>query len=115
MMAFGSRKFDPVAVQMINRLCEQTGAKIVISSSWKKLHTTVSLSDILDANGLNTSHLYQKRLTTPDDKEGHRGREILAWLKKEKMRGKILIIDDDDDFFDFQKTHFQSNLSEKWD
>jgi len=50
-------KFDPVAVRLINILLKETGAKIVISSSWRTSGVSyVSLA--LELNGIDSAHLH---------------------------------------------------------
>jgi len=46
------RQIDPVAIAHLNDLVEETAAKIVISSSWRKLFDPPELHRILAAHGL---------------------------------------------------------------
>lgn len=79
---YGTRDFfDPVAGGMIARLCQDTGAKVIICSARRR---DDGLRDRLDALGIG-DHLF----TDPDDPDawrtGHdrmgiRGNELDAWL-----------------------------------
>lgn len=42
---------DPEAVARLNRIVEVSGAKVVISSSWRRKHTSKDMQELLDAQG----------------------------------------------------------------
>lgn len=100
---------DPIAVKLINKLCEECAAKIVISSTWRKLHSIVSLITILEVQGLNKNHLFEEfgleNMTTPVSASGNRGSEIGMWLEKIPDVNYV-IVDDDTDMLDFQMSRF---------
>jgi hypothetical protein len=84
---------DPVCIERLNRIVEATGAKIVISSTWRILHTLEELKLWLKEKGFrgevigSTPVLYMER-----------GVEIQTWLgAKGCDRSSFVIIDDDDD------------------
>ena len=84
----------PKAVELLNRLIEATGAKIVVSSSWRgdsALQTIFTLVGIKEPIYGETPRLYSR----------YRGQEIQQWLNKHKC-DKYVILDDDLDFFDSQ-------------
>lgn len=95
----------PTASALIRRLCEKTGAQIVISSTWR--HHKNFLFPALDKHGLS-KYVFGDR---EDDSTGWltpaffkecRGFEIDHWLKKYKPEN-YLIIDDTPDFIKGQK------------
>lgn len=89
---------DPKAVELLNKLTEATGAKIVVSSSWRgdsALQTIFTLTGIKEPIYGETPRLYSM----------YRGQEIQQWLDKHKC-DKYVILDDDLDFFDSQLPYF---------
>lgn len=95
------RDFDPDCVNRVNRILNETGAKLVISSSWRldsKLYAT------FEKVGLPTN--FEK---TPWVSDVIRGVEIQFFLDNEgyTLNGcTYAIIDDDDDMLPLQKEHF---------
>lgn len=97
-IAFGLANIDPKAVELLNKLTESTGAKIVVSSSWRgdsTLQTIFTLAGIKEPIYGETPRLYSR----------YRGQEIQQWLDKHKCN-KYVILDDDRDFFDSQLPYF---------
>lgn len=89
---------DPKKVELLNKITESTGAKIVVSSSWRSysgLQTVFTIAGIKEP-------VYDQ---TPRLSGGHRGQEIQQWLDKHKC-DKYVILDDDQDFFDSQLPYF---------
>lgn len=68
--------------------------KIVISSTWRKLHTLVELQNILNAYGVEAARVIGK---TPSLMSGHRGHEIQLWLDDNTQVKQYAVIDDDSD------------------
>lgn len=89
--------FDPAAVARFNRVIRETGAKIVVSSSWRNLFPEVD--EILKRNGVEGEIIDH----TPSKMSlYHRGGEISMWLAYNQDAGidTIAILDDDSDMFD---------------
>ena len=93
---------DPRTVSRLNAITSNTGAKIVISSSWKvdpyarvRLETA-GIQNIIDC----TPNLI---FTAGDDYS--RGMEIAAWLKDHPSVENYVIVDDMYDFFEEQRDH----------
>lgn len=93
---------DPAAVGRLSGLVEATGAKIVISSSWRKMHSLPELDRMLRYRGLKGQHVLG---ATPDLKHTtpglvQRGEEIDAWLQW-ALHGnwvrRFVVFDDDSD------------------
>lgn len=80
------------SVDLINSLIEETGAKVIISSTWR--YRMDDLRKIFKKNNLSTEDIIGK---TPILHE-ERGDEIVDWLEKtDKKIDSFVIIDDDRD------------------
>lgn len=98
-------QIDRDAVARLNRLVAVTGAKIVISSSWRKLLDPPELHRVLTGHGLVAEIIGE----TPDGHDdlvleayGHpqrveRGYEIDFWLKQHPEVERFVILDDGSD------------------
>jgi hypothetical protein len=89
-------RFDWVAVALIRRLCEGEDASIVLSSSWRIIH---SVHDC--ANGLDLP-IFDKTPSLP----GVRGEEIQDWLNRHPEVEQYAIVDDNSDMLASQMDHF---------
>jgi hypothetical protein len=110
----------PSCVAALNRIIERTGAKIVISSSWRSLGFDFCV-ERLKAWGVKGEVIGE----TPDylvDSNGlwrgsARGDEIAAWIREHDFTGRFIIIDDDSDMCDLAhrliKTEFEEGLCER--
>lgn len=67
--------------------------KIVISSTWRKIHTLVQLGNILNSYGV-TGKIIGK---TPSVMSGDRAHEIKLWLEEMPTDTRVVILDDDSD------------------
>lgn len=84
---------DPVRVGMVARLCEETDAKIVVSSSWRG-HTLQNTKDSLAEAGAES--LVPLIIGQTPRIPGKRGHEIAAWLLGNKVDGYVILDDDSD-------------------
>lgn len=85
---------DPACVARVAKICELTGAKILITSSWRKYLTIEELTTRLRNNGLTAEIVG----ITPVLDSRERGDEIKAWFKKaQEPIEAFVILDDDDD------------------
>ena len=86
---------DEFAVARLNQLVEQSGAHVVISSSWRKLADTETLQQRLDAKGF-CGHLIGE---TPHylGVGMQRGDEIWTWLDAHPEVDGYVILDDSTD------------------
>lgn len=113
--AHSTEVLDPACVEQLNRVVTLTECEVVVSSTWRLVHTLILLETLLQEAG------YEHYLlsTTPDLPGNHkRGREIAAWLKRHPGYGPIAIVDDDSDMEPFMsrwvKTHFnEGGLTER--
>lgn len=105
-MEYMSTQFDPLCVKRVNRIITETGANLVISSSWR---SDENLKTIFKEVGL-TEPKYRTLSLFESDKLGYttRGQEIEHFLKNMDPNHLLCsknyaIIDDDNDFNIFQK------------
>lgn len=108
--------FDPVAVENLAHIINETGANIVISSSWKFLGMT-KLKEMWEIRNLPGSVLDITPNTVSDEMLLNanldememgvcRGNEIKEWLSKHKGEvSSYVIIDDFDDLLQEQMSH----------
>lgn len=91
--------FDHAAIGLIRKLCDKSDASIVLSSSWRIIH---SVHDC--ANGLDLP-IFDRTpsLNWPDRT---RGDEIAAWLADHPEVSRYAIVDDDGDMLESQKQNF---------
>lgn len=86
---------NPVCCSNLQYILENDSSiKIVISSTWRKLHSLVELHNILKSYGVESARIIGK---TPMFMNSHRGREIRAWLDENPGITKYVILDDDSD------------------
>lgn len=107
----GADGWKPEAVDQLKRVIEETGAKIVISSTWK-------LGIKLAAEGVDDSRTELKKgfkffnlpawigVTPTRFSNDHRGVEIKWYLEKYPEITKYVIVDDRTDMLDEQEPFF---------
>lgn len=102
-------EIDPISVQILNTLCEESGANVVISSTWR--HSGIEYcKDALEKVGF-TGEIID---ITPTHESRFRGLEILDWIKSnEDLIGdryynftEYVILDDDSDMLYWQRNNF---------
>lgn len=84
--------FDPVCVERVKEILNKTGAKLVISSSWRN---DSNLSHIFNQVGL-PSHFDVTPVLLEDDVELARGLEIAEYLQSQNNPEHVYAILDDD-------------------
>ena len=99
--AFGSpHEFDPVSVHLLRRLCDESGAKIVIASAWRPKEQGQLDSLVRSLSRCGASELAKFIIGYTDTLiSGVRGAEIAKWRRDNKHVGPYVIFDDDSDFF----------------
>lgn len=96
-------KFDHVAIALIRKVCEETECSVVLSSTWRLLHSVHEC-----ANGLGLP-IFDK---TPGG-GGNRGKQIQEWLDEHPEVTEYAIVDDDSDMLDSQRGRFvRTNVKE---
>lgn len=109
--------FDPNAIANLKRIVEETGADIVISSSWKCMGLTQMEDMWNDRNlpgkiiGITPNSVSDELLLHADIDSMElfhiRGEEIKEWLSKHGKRvSNYAIIDDMDNMLPEQQSHF---------
>lgn len=100
-------EIDPKPVKRVLRVLEETGAKIVLSSTWRLVPELV---ERLRAVGLPIWDV------TPSSDSGHRATEIRTWLAT-RLGTRFAIIDDDADAGEgddlrpyFVRTHWKHGM-----
>lgn len=90
---------DGLPIANLNFLISQTGAKIVVSSTWRsedpwlqEVFSVVGIPSYIDI--------------TPYTSTRHRGTEIQQWLDKHPEVENYVILDDDNDMLDKQLNNF---------
>lgn len=104
---FPDSHLDENAIARINKLCEETGAKIVLSSTWRSIDNVL---EVLKRNGLKADIVdktpnLDRKLESGLWTSKIRGDEIQAWLDENECE-QYLIIDDDRDMLEKQKERF---------
>jgi hypothetical protein len=90
-------KFDWVAVALVRRICETTGAKIVLSSMWRLHLPHDQIGKALDLPIIDATPYLGV----------HRGHEIAAWLARQQPAPeRYAIVDDDGDMLPEQMSCF---------
>lgn len=97
-----SLMLDPAAVGLVNQIVRRTGAKVVISSSWRIL-PSMRANEALNRCGFIGDIIGE----TPNLRDGVlvRGHEIQAWLDAHPEVKAFVILDDDSDM-----AHLAGNL-----
>ena len=94
--------FDPHAVESLRQILDEMDAQIVISSSWRYVHTLDSLRMMWEVRGLPGEIIDTLACGATYIS---RGEEIECWLERNE-RPDYVIIDDLDDFFPAQRDHY---------
>jgi hypothetical protein len=108
------RVFNPQSVELFNQIIEQTGAKVVISSTWRFGRSINELQELLNSKGFKNVEVIGKTGVT---NHGVRGREIQDYLNTlEQLPDKFIILDDDADMEHLMphlfKTDFNTGLTD---
>lgn len=96
-------EIDPDAVERLNRLLSASGAVVVLSSSWRRLHSREEMQEILEARGFAgqivdyTPDLTRKSQTGDIWISTQRGDEIAQWREDNRHVGPYVVLDDDGD------------------
>ena len=85
--------FDPVAVSLLLKVLEDSGAKIVISSTWGN-HGQDLVKETLEKNGISWNYVHPDWVT-PRKMSSSRDHEIKWWLQKHKEVTHWVSLDDE--------------------
>jgi len=103
---------DPLCAERINKICEETGAKIVLSSDWRI--SWPYCIDRIEKGGIKhgliidktPEHMWVEHCTQDFLDFTSRGSEIDDWLSQHPECDRYVIIDDRKDFTEEQKPNF---------
>jgi len=104
-------------IKYIKRIVDETGAKIIVSSSWRRENIKETINDMIGKTKRCPKNkmlywlidnLYDVTSWFSDKKYNGTGRggEIQTWLDKHPEVDNYVIIDDDNDMLDSQLYHF---------
>lgn len=119
---------DPAAVSQLNRIIEATGAKVVVSSTWRLRHDVEALQRLLDTKGFKgevidrTPHSGETKVQLEDGSwfgpkmslHPQRGDEIFYWLHLHPEVTEFVVLDDDSDM-DKVRDRFVKTYWQHWD
>ena len=102
-------EIDPLAINNLNILCKESGANVVISSTWR--HSGLEYcKDVLEKSGFTGNII---GITPTLSSDCLRGNEILRWIKDNKSLvgpshqfTEYVILDDDSDMLYWQRNNF---------
>jgi len=84
---------NPAGIRIVNTILKKTGAKIVVSSTWRHGRTAERLQTLLDARGFEGEVI---DITPWHYSDKLRGNEIQEWLDLNPCSGYAIIDDDSD-------------------
>ena len=82
---------SPSHVERLTRLVAETGAKVVVSSTWRILHKRRKLQALLEAKGFVGEVIGR----TSRNHSGVRGLQILEWLNLHPEVTRWVVLDDE--------------------
>lgn len=127
---YPQREFSPESIKWLNKLTDETGAKIVVSSTWRLGRNLAEITKIFRTVGITgnivgtTPYLEYEEYKGKSIGSVERGKEIEFWLanhgyryfffnEKDKAEydeetdiGNYVIIDDDEDMLYRQRNNF---------
>ena len=84
---------DPTRMPLLKKIVNETGAEIVLSSSWRKLWEPEGLDEVcLELNCIYNS--FGLRIADKTPLLGNRGEEITLWLEKHPEVKEYVVLDD---------------------
>ncbi|MDI3290803.1 HAD domain-containing protein [Polyangium sp. 15x6] len=96
------KQFSPPAVERLNAIVKRTGARVVVSSSWREWTPVDALRKLLAAEGFvgevldHTPILHPRTMRVPDPNPGQtRCMEIMQWLDACPERPESFVALDD--------------------
>lgn len=102
---FPYSEFNPASCQILNKIIEETGCKIVLSSTWR-LDGISKMNALFKHFGLPQIYDVTPSLAYKYDTILCRGKEIDKWLSEHPEVTKYAIVDDDNDMEEYQLPYF---------
>ena len=84
--------WDAQAVELLCRLCEDSGAQVVVSSDWRRGKSVTTLKEYFHVQGLGD--LVRDKTTDEREAYGERAEEIREYLDSHPGIERFVIIDD---------------------
>lgn len=90
----GTNAIDPENIRVLNKFLKETNASIVITSTWRIIHSIPWIQTRLEDAGFE----YPERIigATIRDSNGQRGDEIDLWLRQLHIDAFVIFDDDND-------------------
>lgn len=89
-------RFDPCAVALVRKLCDETGVQVVVTSDWRDHHDWADIGRALELPVVGATP------ATADIRASCRGEEIQAWLDAHPDVREWAILDDRGDMLEHQ-------------
>lgn len=106
--------FDPECVANLNWLIEQSGAKLVLSSSWRIMHSLEEFNEHAIKNGIPALIDRTEQLVEKDPTgffiSKQRGEEIAEWLSRHPHVTDFVVIDDSTDMKGVERHWVQTSM-----
>jgi hypothetical protein len=88
---------DPDTIPHLQRIVDETGCNIVVSSTWRIGRSRIELIEVLHSAGMRIPCPVIDK--TPVHGYGrYRGNEVADWLESNGYAGKFVCLDDDGDY-----------------
>jgi hypothetical protein len=98
---------DVAAVERVNRILARTGAKVVISSTWRVTDGMDRVREVLSKHGF-----VGEIVGATPTRGGTRGAEIKAWLDDNPRPTGYVVLDDATDVDPVRKRHVQTRMED---
>jgi HAD domain in Swiss Army Knife RNA repair proteins len=93
--ALDEERIDPRCVEYLRRVIQRTGARLVVTSTWRQRIGVSEFVQLFALYGWNEAPVIG---VTPYIAGLIRGDEVHAWLANNDFSGRYVCLDDDDDF-----------------
>lgn len=90
-----AKTFDPIAVAMLNDLCEITSAKLVLCSTWRNIYTFEWIVEHFQKQGVTGEFHSDWRTPHHLTLQNSRAAEITEWLDAHPEVEQYVVIDDE--------------------
>lgn len=103
-------EFCPTTIKLVNQICRETGAKVVVSSTWRHGRTVGQLQTLFNSVGATFEVIGKTPDLCRQTESGLwlsavRGDEIKKYTDESNCKS-FVILDDDGDMLDCQKPNF---------
>jgi hypothetical protein len=88
------RTFDPIAVTLVGRLVELSGARLVASTSWRHYPGRDVITKLMRTAGWDPQPFWHERWLTPFSRGRTREEEILHWFEEDEPIARWVSLDD---------------------